>query len=282
MNMIVVTGATGNVGRPLVEALAAAGHAVTAVSRGASSPLPSRDGVRPVVADLCEPETLKPAFEGAEELFLLVSGAGSHVDAPSVLSLARQAGVERVVLLSSQAVGTRPGSQSHAPLAAIEEAVQTSGLAWTILRPGGFNTNAFAWAPTIADRDAAFAPFADVALPGVDPLDIAGVAAAVLHESPHHGQTYVLTGPEATSPRQRVEAISAAIGRPLTFHELTPDEARQQMVRFMPEPVADGTLAILGTPTEDEQRVSADIQTILGRPAGTFAAWAQRNAGIFR
>ncbi|OFI38776.1 NmrA family transcriptional regulator [Arthrobacter sp. SW1] len=280
--MIVVTGATGNVGRVLVESLAGAGHPVTAVSRGMSSPLPARRGVTPIAADLAHADSLAPALKGAQALFLMVSGAGAHVDGAAVMQRAAEAGVKRVVLQSSQAAGTRPGSPSHAPLVALEQAVRESGLQWTILRPGGFASNVFAWAPSIRQERKVFAPYADVALPAVDPADIAGVAAACLTSDAHAGKRYVLTGPEPSSPRQRAAVLAEAIGERVDFVELGHDQARAQLLEVMPEAVADGTLAILGRPTAEELQVSPDVETVLGRPARTFAAWAQRNAEAFR
>ncbi|GMA24302.1 NmrA family transcriptional regulator [Luteimicrobium album] len=280
--MIVVTGATGNVGRPLVESLVRSGHAVTAVSRGVTSPPPSLPGVTARTADLADAASLTLALAGAKALYLLVSGAGAHVDGAAVLRRAADAGVERVVLQSSQAAGTRPDAVSHATLAALEEQVRSSGMAWTILRPGGFATNAFAWAPSIRGQRTVFAPFADVALPAVDPLDIAGVAAAALTGDVHTGRTYTLTGPEATSPRRRTEILADVLGDELALVELGPDEARERLLQVMPEPVADGTLAVLGRPTPDELRVSPDVEDVLGRPATSFATWARRNVDVFR
>jgi uncharacterized protein YbjT (DUF2867 family) len=272
--MIVVTGATGNVGRSLVASLAAAGQPVTAVARRiteADVPV----GVRAVAADLGEPTSLAPALDGATALFLLVAGD----DPAGVLSAATAGGVSRVVLLSSQGVGTRPGAYAQA--AAFEAAVAASGARYTILRSGGMASNTFAWAESIRTHRAAAAPFADVSLPFIDPDDVAAVAAKVLTEQSHDGATYVLTGPEATTPRQRAEAIATAIGEAVEFTEQTREEARKQMSAFMPEPVVQGTLAILGAPTPDEQAVSGDVARILGRPAAPFAAWAARNAAAF-
>jgi uncharacterized protein YbjT (DUF2867 family) len=280
--LIVVTGATGNVGRPLVASLARSGHAVTAVSRGVSSPPPALPGVTARTADLADADSLEPALTGAKALYLLVSGAGAHVDGAAVLRRAAEAGVERVVLQSSQAAGTRPGSVSHAPLAALERQVRSSGMAWTILRPGGFTTNAFGWAPSIREQRTVFAPYADVALPAVDAFDIADVAAAALTGDVHTGRTYTLTGPEPTSPRRRTEILADALGEHLAFVELSHDQAREQLLHVMPEPVADGTLAILGSPTADELAVSPDVEDVLGRPATTFTAWARRNVEAFR
>lgn len=133
-----------------------------------------------------------------------------------------------MVLLSSQAVGTRPGTPSHAPLAELEEAVRSSAMEWTILHPGGFASNALAWVPMIKEMNAVHAPYGDVALPVVDPFDIAEVA--------------------------------AAIGRPLEFIEMTPEEARGQMSTFMPPAV---------------------VEEVLGRPARGFGEWARRFAAAY-
>lgn len=276
--MIVVTGATGNVGRVLVEALAAAGEQVTAVSRG-TLPVSVPEVVRYQRADLSEPETLRPVMEGARALFLLVSGAGAHLSPSDIIDVAKAGGVQHVVLLSSQAAGTRPQSVSHAPLRGIEEVVQHSGIAWTILRPGGFASNAYVWAESVRTQRAVAAPFGDVGLPVVDPADI---AAAVLRQDQHAGRIYELTGPVLTTPRQRARAIGEALGQPIRFVEQTRQDARAQLLRFMPEPVVEGTLAILGEPTPAEQRISPDTEQILGRTPRTFDEWARRNIHAFR
>lgn len=270
--MIVVTGATGNVGRVLVDELTRKGEQVRAVSRNAEK----------YRADLANPEQLRPALDGANALFLLVSGAGAHVDAPAVLDLAKAGGVTRVVLLSSQAAATRPDSVSHAPLRTIESAVRESGLEWTILRPGGFASNAFAWSEQIRTQRTVFAPYAEIGLPIVDPSDIAEVASAVLREDGHAGSVYELTGPRLTTPRQRTAAIAEALGEPLRFVEQSRAEARAQMLRFMPEPVVDGTLDIIGLPTDAEKRISPDIEKVLKKAPRPFEEWARRTVAAFR
>ncbi|MEW1911578.1 NAD(P)H-binding protein [Kitasatospora sp. NPDC085895] len=273
--MIVVTGATGNVGRALVRHLVEAGEQVTAVSRRRpEDPLPP--GVRHVAADLADPPAVRAAMDGAEGLFLLVAGE----DPAGLVDRARAAGVRRIVLLSSQGVATRPDSYAHA--ARFEAAVAAGAPEWTVLRSGGLASNALAWAEPIRTHRAAAGPFADVGLPFVDPEDVAAVAAAVLREDGHHGATYVLTGPEPSTPRSRAAAIAEAIGAPVAFHEQTAEQARAELARFMPPPVVEGTLAVLGTPTPDERRVSPDVERVLGRAPQPFAAWAVRNAAAFR
>lgn len=273
--MFVVTGATGNVGRALVRMLGEARLPVTAVARhitGADVP----SGVRAVAADLAEPAGLGAAFEGGEALFLLVAGEDPH----GILGAAKTAGIRKVVLLSSQGVATRPEAYRHP--GRFEAALRESGLDWTVLRSGGMDTNAFAWAESIRTRRSAAAPFGEVGLPFIDPDDVAAVAAAALRQDAHLGATYSLTGPAVTTPRERAAAIATALGEPVRFTAQTREEAHELMARFMPLPVVEGTLAILGEPTEDERRVSPDVARVLGREPGSFAAWAARNAGAFR
>jgi uncharacterized protein YbjT (DUF2867 family) len=164
----------------------------------------------------------------------------------------------------------------------IEDAVRQSGIDWTILRPGGFDSNAFAWAESVRARRTVRAPFGDVGLPIVDPADIAEVAAAALREDGHAGRVYELTGPALITPRQQAAAIGEALGEPVRFIELTREEARQQMLRFMTEPVAETTLDVLGLPSPAEQRISPAVEQVFGRPPGTFAGWARRHGGAFR
>ncbi|MBX9389949.1 NAD(P)H-binding protein [Streptomonospora nanhaiensis] len=279
--MIVVTGETGNVGRPLVRALAAAGEQVTAVARGFEGHrLPP--GVAALRADLTDPaasEALAPALEGAKALFLLTAASvlplgGGAVE--GVLAAARAAGVGRVVLLSSQGVGTGRHPSD------IEDAVRAGGLDWTVLRPGGFHSNAGQWAPAVREQRTVAAPFGDVALPTVDPADIAAMAAAALTGDGHGGATYVLTGPKPVSPRAQAQAIGAALGERVRFVELSREQARERMLAFMPAPVVEATLAVLGEPTAEEVRVSPDVERVLGRAPRTFAAWAEDNAALFR
>ncbi|MEV3932147.1 NAD(P)H-binding protein [Streptomyces sp. NPDC053728] len=279
--MIVVTGATGNIGRPLTQALTDAGRQVTAVSRNAAA-VP--DGSRHMVADLAEPAGLKPALAGAEALFLLLSGDLHATGARPVdiIGDAAAAGVRRVVLLSTLGVVTRPSGSTRIAMRALEGVLRESGLEWTILRPGGFASNALWWAESVRAQQVVAAPFGDVGVPIIDPVDIAAVAAACLLDDRHVGGVYELTGPQVITPRQQVTAIAAALGSPVGFHELTRDEARAAMSRSMPAELADDTLDILGSPSPAELRVSPDVQRVLGRAPRPFADWATRNVAAFR
>lgn len=279
--MIVVTGATGNVGRPLTRALAEAGLQVTAVSRHAAA-VP--DGVRHVVADLAEPGGLGPALAGAKALFLLLSG-DMHAPGARPADLIGEAvagGVRRIVLLSSQGVATRPFGPTRIALRAVEDVLRESGLEWAVLRPGGFASNALWWAESIRARRVVAAPFGDIGVPIIDPADIAEVAAACLLDDRHTGGVYELTGPEVITPRGQAEALAAALGSPIRFHDLTRDEAKAAMARTMPPELAADTLDILGSPTPAELRISPDVQRVLDRAPRPFADWATRNTAAFR
>jgi len=279
--MIVVTGATGNVGRPLTQALAEMGQQVTAVSRHAAA-VP--DGVRHVVADLAEPAGLEPALAGAKALFLLLSGDlhAAGASPADIIGQAAASGVGRVVLLSSLGVATRPFGTTRIAMRALEDVLRESGLDWSILRPGGFASNALWWAESVRARRVVAAPFGDVGVPIIDPADIAEVAAACLLEDRHTGGVYELTGPEVITPRQQTEAIAAALGLPVRFHELTREEAKAAMAQSMPAELADDTLDILSSPSPAELRVSPDLQRVLGRAPRPFADWAARNIAAFR
>lgn len=279
--MIVVTGATGNVGRPLTQALVDAGEQVTAVSRHAAA-MP--DGVRHVTADLAEPQGLAPALDGAKALFLLLSGDLHAPDArpADIIDLAAAGGIRRVVLLSSQGVATRPLGPSRIAMRALEDALSESGLDWAVLRPGGFASNALAWAESVRTQGAVAAPFGDVGVPVVDPADIAEVAAACLLDDRHTGGIFELTGPEVITPRQQAEAIAAALGSPVPFHELTREEAKAAMTRFVPPELADDTLDIISAPNPAELRISADVERVLGRAPRRFDDWVARNIAAFR
>ncbi|MCK7625889.1 NAD(P)H-binding protein [Streptomyces sp. RS10V-4] len=275
--MIVVTGATGNVGRPLVRALVAAGEQVTAVSRRtAAAQLPA--GVRHHQADLAEPQQLKPVLDGAEALFLLTSGdfVAAGGDLGEVLEVVRAGGVQRVVLLSSQGVSTGEHPSE------LEDAIRQSGLEWTMLRPGGFHSNTLQWADAVRGQRTVTAPFGDVALPTIDPDDIAQAAAVTLRDAAHTGHVYELTGPVAISPREQAAAIGAALGEPVRFVEQSRAEAKAEMVRFMPEPIVERTLDMLSAPSPGLRRVSPDVELLLGRPPRAFAAWATANVAAFR
>jgi uncharacterized protein YbjT (DUF2867 family) len=274
--MILVTGATGNVGREVVRALVDRGQQVRALTRdGQAKGLP--DAAEPVAGDLDHPDTLKPALDGASGLFLLPG----YPDTPGLLATAGRSGVGRVVLLSGGSAGD--GDLTNAIsryMIRSEEAVRGSGLAWTILRPSAFMSNVFRWLPLRAG-DVVRVPFAGVRTAVIDPADIGAVAAAALTEDGHDGATYRLTGPESLLPAQQVEILARVLRRALRFEAQPNDEARAEMSAAMPAEYVDAFFRFNVDGELDESMVLPTVPEITGRPARTFEQWARTHAGAF-
>ncbi|MEU1863490.1 NAD(P)H-binding protein [Streptomyces gardneri] len=277
--MILVTGATGNIGSALLKELHAHGAGpLRGLTRDAARAV-FPDGVEAVEGDFAEPASLKPALEGVRSLFL-VSRLGPDAD---VLEAARHAGVEHVVLVSSITVQTHPHLGPAAENLAVEQLLKESGMAWTILRPTQFASNALMWAASIREHETVRAPYADTALPTVHPADIASVARVALTEPGHQGRTYALTGPEPVTARQQTEAIAEALGRDVPFAEISRPEARALMAAVFGEEAADAVLDVTGGDVNDELLTVRDtVSQITGTPARPFRQWASENAAAFR
>jgi len=269
--VIVVTGATGNVGGELVRALAAQGDvAVRAVAR---RPDPSTfpPAVEVAAADLTDPASLRPALDGARRLFLLGGFA-----TPELLARAREAGVGHVVLLTSRCVvaGRSDNAITRMWLDA-EAVVRSSGLAWTILRPSGFHSNALRWLPQLQAGDVVQAPWPAVAIASIDPADIAAVAAVALTEPGYEGTALPLSGPQAVTPADQVAVLADALGRPLRYEPLADDDARARMAADgTPAPFIDAFFRFFSDGEFDDAPVVDTVRALTGREPRTFAAWA--------
>ncbi|MFF8609632.1 SDR family oxidoreductase [Streptomyces sp. NPDC015346] len=277
--MILVTGATGNIGSALLRELRARGAGpLRGLTRDAARAV-FPEGVEAVEGDFAEPASLKPALEGVRSLFL-VSGLGSDAE---ILEAARTAGVEHVVLVSSITVETHPHLGPAGRNLAVEQLLKASGMAWTILRPTQFASNALMWADTIRARETVRAPYAETALPTIHPADIAAVARVALTEPGHRSRTYALTGPEPVTARGQVEAIAAALGREVPFVEISRREARAHMVAVFGAEAAEAVLDVTGGDVNDGLlRVRDTVTRITGTPARPFRQWAAENADAFR
>ncbi|MEV0634429.1 NAD(P)H-binding protein [Streptomyces sp. NPDC050619] len=277
--MILVTGATGNIGGALLRQLRVRGsgpvRGLTRDAGRASFP----EGTEAFEGDLERPDILKSALEGVSSLFLL-SSVGMMTD---TLAMAREAGVEHVVLVSSITVRTHPHLNAARQGAALERSLQNSGMAWTILRPTQFASNTLGWAPSIREQGVVRAPYVDIGLPTIHPADIAAVACAALTEPGHRGQTYALTGPERVTVRRQVEAVAAALGREVSLVEISRPEAHRQMASFMGDEEADAVLDLIGGDVNDELlKVHDTVARVTGSPARSFERWARGNAAAFR
>lgn len=274
--MIAVSGAAGVVGGEVLRAAEASGLATRALVRHVPADgLAATESVR---VDLDDPGAAGRALAGCDSLFLLAGFA----DMPGLLAAARDAGVQRVVLLSSGAVDGGIETNAVVHMAAeSERAVRASGLAWTILRPSGFQSNALRWLPQLESGDVVRDPFPDVAVAQVDPADLGAAAIAVL-QGGLDSETLRLTGPQALRPAEQVAIVAAATRRPLRFAPQDPDEARTEMLAFMPPPFVDAIFRFFAHGDYDDSQVGPTLPELLGRPAGTLEAWAQRHADRFR
>ena len=284
--MILVTGATGNVGQPLVTVLAQAGAAVRAIvhSPDRAAALEA-EGVDVVVGDLSDPTTYEPALDGIDHAFLLVRATPSQVEQESAfVRSAARAGVAHVVKLS--ALGTAPDSPVRlgAGQAVIEQRLGESGLGWTILRPNGFMQNTLAYAGSLAAAGEFYSPQGDGAVAMIDARDVADVAARVLLDPGHEGAVYELTGPEALTNDAVAEHIAAAMGRPARHVDVPEDAARAGMVDAgVPAWNADGVIELIAFyRAGDAAAVSPAVPELLGRPARSYADFAHEHAAAPR
>jgi uncharacterized protein YbjT (DUF2867 family) len=279
--MILVTGATGNVGREVVKLLLDGGQKVAAVTRNpAAATLPA--AAKTVGGDPSKPNTLKSAFGGIESVFLSPRALGDA--AAELLALAAEQGVQRAVLLSAVTVEHGGGHRRFADqFKAVEDAVKASGLQWTLLRCADFASNARVWAPQIRSNGIVRGAYGDAATSTIHERDIAAVGVRALVDSGHDEHTYVLTGPQSLTQRDKVRLIGEAIGKELLWEEISPEQVRQAMIaRGVPEDVPDRMLGYLADCVQQPGPSSDSVEQILGRPALTFAEWAVEHAADFR
>jgi uncharacterized protein YbjT (DUF2867 family) len=276
---ILVTGATGNVGRLVVDQLLGSGATIRALTNSPTkAALPA--GVEVAEGYLGDLATLQDAFTGVDRMYL----APLPRTAPAVVALAVRAGVRRIVALSSseadsEATGDPSGWQYYAVERAVESAI---GIEWTHLRPGEFMTNMLDWAGSIRATGLVRAAYADAAYAPIDPHDIAAVAAVALREGGHQGQKYELTGPETLSKRDRVRIIGEVVGREIRFEELTHAEARADMLSRGYGDSAEWLLDGDAVAVDHPQPALPTVANLTGRPARTFAEWVAENAAAFR
>ena len=283
MNRVLVIGATGNVGRQVLSQLPTTGVHVRALTRNPQTArLPPE--VEVVRGDLTLPETLDGCLDGVDAVFLVWTVPPATV-APALERIAKHA--RRIVFLSSPHKTAHPLFQQPNPVrglhAQIEELIETSGLEWTVLRPGMFAANArFWWAPQIRAGDVVRWPHTGAPTAPIHERDIAAVAVRALSEDGHAGAEYVLTGPQSLTQVEQVYTIGSVIGRSLRVEEISPDEARCELLTLMPVFVVnmllDAWAAAIGQPA----LVTSTVAEITGTPAQTFLDWATDHAAAFR
>ncbi len=283
--MILVTGATGNVGSEVVRELGARGALVRALVR---DPDRARDQlgseVELVVGDFSQPRSVRRAMDGVRSVFLSsADGPDKVVHETTVIDAAAGAGLQLIVKQST--IGAEIGSpvpfwDAHGR---IERVLHSSSVPAVILRSGFSMANLLASAPAVAAGGQLFAPAGNARIAMIDPRDVGATAAAVLSEDQQGSRTYTLTGPEAISYEQVAACLSEATGRPVEFVDIPAEAARGAALEAgMPSWLADGLVAVFAAlKAGAAEQVTDTVQALTGRPARTFADFARDRATLF-
>ena len=283
--MILVTGATGKVGREVVRLLAAERIPARALVR---SPEAAGDiaaaGAELAAGDLEKPQTLDRAMAGVDRLYLasraepkLPEREGNAIDA------ARRAGVRFVVKISVSGGPDSPTQIGRWHWAA-EKQLQTSGIAATVLRPTLYMQGAFEWLPQIAAKGEFHVPMGDGRASVVDARDVAAMAVASLKAGGLPQRLYDVTGPEAVSFDEIADAVSNAAGRRVDYVDVTPRQWKKEwLAAGMPGWLADDFLVLYGAYRQGYgAAVSPAVPDVTGRPARSFRDFVRDHAARFR
>ncbi|MEU7856086.1 NAD(P)H-binding protein [Nonomuraea sp. NPDC049141] len=277
--MILITGATGNVGRHVLNLLVENGQAVRALTRDPQRAMWAAE-VDVVAGDLADAASLGPALAGVDAVFLFaVPGSG-----PDFVTAARQAGVRKVVLLSSGGVDDDAEVQDG-PIATyhaeIEQALRASGLEWTFLRPDVFAANTLMWTGQTKSGDLVRGAYAEATAAPVHEADIAAVAVAALTQDGHAGRVYKLTGPESLTHAEQARIIGEVLGRPIRFTDLPPESVRQAMSAHVPAPILDGIFKAWSDSVGRTAPTTTGVEDVTGHPARSYREWVIDHAAAF-
>ena len=279
---ILVTGATGNTGSGLVPALRRAGVDVRAFVRDESKAQPLKDvGAEIVVGDLDQPNTIGPAVEGVDKIYLLTwNGSTQAQQAENVLKAAKRAGNPHIVRHSmwgsEKSRIIKQGDQ-------VEAALKSSGLPWTVLKPTFFMQNTMMLAQTIASDGAIYWDVGDGKIGMIDIRDIVDAAVAVLTSSGHEGKNYILTGPQAISFHDVAKTFSTVLGKEVRYINVPHEAAFDSMVSMgVPEWIAGGYGELMeGFSNGFASRTTTNVETLTGHPARSFEQFIRDFAQYF-
>lgn len=287
--MILVTGATGTVGREVVKQLSATGQRVRAfVHSTEKSASLKRPNVEVAVGDFAKPETVRAALSGADKLFLL-----SPADKPATIAAleapvvdeAKRAGVRHLVKLSVIGCNLDNPIELGRWHRESEKEVEASGIPWTFLRPNFFMASfAVYMGATIRTEGAFYAPAGDGRLSMIDPRDIAACAVSAFADRKHEAKAYDLTGPEALSLAQAAEKLSTAAGRAIKYVDLPSDAYRGALLgaglipQFVDAYIQFWDIAKAGYAAG----ISPAAEQMIGKKPRSLDDWAGDNAASLR
>jgi uncharacterized protein YbjT (DUF2867 family) len=277
--MILVTGASGTVGKEVVKALSASGARYRAGYRTRPQNLPT--GVDGVALDYDKPETIRPALQGIETVFLLSSTVAPET---AVVDEAKRAGVKRVVKLSAYGAEKEEFTFGRWHRA-VEKHVEASGLAWTFLRPNNFMQNVLHYmAGTIRSKGEFYASAGDGAVATIDAADIGACAARVLTAPGHEGKAYALTGPAALTYAQFAEVLTRVLGKPVRYVPVSGEQYKQAAVSAGTPPAYADALVDLNRHIAEGRmsRVTSAVKDLTGRDPATFEHFARDHAAALR
>jgi len=278
-----ITGATGEVGSRVVNGLLSRGIRPAIFVRDlAKARARYGDSVDIHVGALADHDSLRAALHGIDVLFLLNSGPELIQRDAAAAQIAKTAGVQRLVKLSSldaqQQVGT---GVWHAQG---ESAIRAAGVPFTFVRPTGFMSNALFWASQIKAQGVLRSSTGHGKIPFIDPDDIAAVSIKALTTAKYVGESLPLTGPEALSYADMAAKIAAASGKPIRFEAISEEEERRRMAAWEDSPaMIDAHISIYRAIREGRlATVTHEVERVLGRKPGNFDHWLQQNAAAFR
>ncbi|MGK2898306.1 MAG: SDR family oxidoreductase [Burkholderiaceae bacterium] len=284
--MILMIGATGNIGSKVTEQLVAKGADVrvlardTAKARAALGPK-----VQVVQGDLSRPETVTAAMAGADKLFLVTP---MHLDQIAMKSVAiraaKQAGVKHIVMSTGIGAGPKAGAEIGRWHGTSQEEVKATGIAHTFLQPTFFMQNMLMFADSIRAQGAFYLPLGDSKVSWVDARDIADIGVAVLTEAGHENKAYPITGGVAIGCAEIAQTLSDVLGKTVNFVDVPLAAARQGMTAAgMPEKLADmmNELYALG-PAGHLAYVAETVKAVTGHAPRSFRQFALDHAAAFK
>ncbi len=276
---ILVTGATGTVGREVVTRLAGAGATVRAAARNPGMLALPEDSVEILSMDLRDPADLDRAVADVEKIFLLTPLDQTMTEVTAlVVDRARAHGVEHIVRLSALGVGYPRRITLGTVHGEAERIIRASGIDWTFLRPNAFMQNFISyWGESIRTRKAFCVPQGQGRVSLIDVRDIAEVAVETLVGAGHRSKAYALTGPAALSNYEVAEIFSNNLGREISYQDISKQEARDALsAQGMSEWMVNVITELFEMSAADEAADVTDaVERLTGKTAIDFEAFVR-------